>query len=377
MLASNEERFTEERFTEEYDLSLDPLKAIRTPSRFDSGAGAGIKAIPTAGGEDADEFDRWFDSEAGDLFTLFDVDSDESNLSEELEGSCGNSGIYAMVPPDANSGAGRASDLDDSTSDTISPITGPPLSARPIPPSAEGSSGLTDLLQEHAAEFATQVLPTPVWRGLQTFPHQISDSCPAVEMKRKCCAIKRKRSFKLPRSGFYGVSKLHNKGMKVAKWRARINGCGKEMSIGTFATKQEAAAAYDTVAFCLLGSAAPLNFPTAKRKFDVFTEQHATSSAPVEDMSSTKQFQEKSLSAIFMEKEEMQKANVAKIAEADLAKPLPLLWHSTRKQAHLLQICRVAGMISPCLLQIEQHISDTDKHIIELDKHCQEEKLLD
>ena len=63
MLASNEERFTEERFTEEYDLSLDPLKAIRTPSRFDSGAGAGIKAIATAGGEDAD-FDIWFDSES-------------------------------------------------------------------------------------------------------------------------------------------------------------------------------------------------------------------------------------------------------------------------------------------------------------------------
>jgi len=57
-------------------------------------------------------------------------------------------------------------------------------------------------------------------------------------------------------SGFKGVRPHHK------KWVARIQGDGKEICLGTFKTREEAAHAYDDAAKKYFGEFAHLNFPS-------------------------------------------------------------------------------------------------------------------
>ena len=58
--------------------------------------------------------------------------------------------------------------------------------------------------------------------------------------------------------GFRGVAPL---GKRSKRWRARISVDGKEIHLGTYTTKEEAARAYDVAAGLHYGIHAYLNFP--------------------------------------------------------------------------------------------------------------------
>lgn len=64
-------------------------------------------------------------------------------------------------------------------------------------------------------------------------------------------------------TGFKGVRRIETKKLGV-RWRAFIKTGGKQSTIGTFATAEGAARAYDTRAAEMFGEFALLNFPIAE-----------------------------------------------------------------------------------------------------------------
>lgn len=67
-----------------------------------------------------------------------------------------------------------------------------------------------------------------------------------------------RRLFSSNTSGFHGVDRV---GAKKDRWRAKINHNNRKISLGTFATAEEAARAFDAAAYTLRGEHAALNFP--------------------------------------------------------------------------------------------------------------------
>ena len=70
----------------------------------------------------------------------------------------------------------------------------------------------------------------------------------------------------LNKSGFKGV--CYDKNHKSKKWRAYITHNAKNMSLGSYKTKEEAARAYDEKAKELFGEFAHLNFPEEENIID-------------------------------------------------------------------------------------------------------------
>lgn len=70
-----------------------------------------------------------------------------------------------------------------------------------------------------------------------------------------------------PSSGFYGVSANKN------KWRAKLHCDGKTHCLGTFNTKQEAAAAHDKAARQHKGAGAVCNFASVEEADTVAADE--------------------------------------------------------------------------------------------------------